>query len=170
MAHPKHELVRCKFKFSCGYCCVSEIDAGGELAVDHFTPVSAGGDDGEDNLVYACFRCNSYKADFLPNAIDLENGHRVLHPLLEDVSAHVRENLESGFLEPLTETGRFHIFLLRLNRPQLIDYRKRKRLEVLLTESHRLLEEENSLLKHRLANLENYVVHLRARKDSEGDK
>jgi hypothetical protein len=30
--------------------------------------VSPGGDDGDDNLVYACFRCNLFKADFHPTS------------------------------------------------------------------------------------------------------
>jgi hypothetical protein len=31
---------------------VSETDAGGELTVDHYDPVSAGGDDSPENLIY----------------------------------------------------------------------------------------------------------------------
>ena len=67
MAHPKHEAVRRCFRGCCGYCGVSETDAGGALTVDHFLPTSAKGDDGDDNLIYACFRCNSYEGELVPD-------------------------------------------------------------------------------------------------------
>jgi DNA-directed RNA polymerase subunit RPC12/RpoP len=61
MAHPRLPTVRERYAFCCGYCGVCEADVGGELTVDHFCPVSAGGDDSDENLVYACVRCNQYK-------------------------------------------------------------------------------------------------------------
>lgn len=64
MPHPRHQEVRQRYQRCCGYCGVTETEGGGELTVDHFRPVSAGGDDREENLVYACFRCNLYKGDF----------------------------------------------------------------------------------------------------------
>ena len=63
MAHPRHEEVRQRFAFRCGYCGVSETDTGGQLTVDHFHPVHARGDDSDDNLIYACPRCNLRKSD-----------------------------------------------------------------------------------------------------------
>lgn len=86
MAHPKHDAVQQRYGGCCGYCGLSETDTGGERTVDHFRPLSAGGDDGDENLVYACFRWNLFKGDFHPNGDDLRNGRRVLHPLLDDVS------------------------------------------------------------------------------------
>jgi hypothetical protein len=59
MAHPRHQVVRERYRRCCGYCQVSEIETGGELTIDHFQPVTAGGDDSDDNLVYACFRDNT---------------------------------------------------------------------------------------------------------------
>jgi HNH endonuclease len=55
MAHPRHEEVRGRYHNRCGYCSVSETETGGELTIDHFQPVSAGGNDSDDNLVYCCF-------------------------------------------------------------------------------------------------------------------
>ena len=104
MAHPKLELVRERYSRCCGYCGVSEIDAGAELTVDHFRPLSALGDESGDNLVYACAKCNQYKADFVPSPDDLSRGRRVLHPLLDDLAVHFREE-GTGVLRPLTETG-----------------------------------------------------------------
>ena len=74
MAHARHAQVRDRYRARCGYCSVCEEDVGGELTVDHYTPVVAGGDDGDDNLVYACFRCNLFKADFHPTDADRARG------------------------------------------------------------------------------------------------
>ncbi len=167
MAHPKHEQVRQRFQFCCGYCGIRETDAGGELTVDHYRPVTAGGDDSEENLIYACFRCNTYKGDFWPTSTDLHHGRRLLHPVLDNLSEHIRLNPSTGLLEPLTETGRFHIFLLRLNRPPLVEYRLRRRLAELLTQTNQLLRQENQVLRFRLANLENYLQQLKSRQMTE---
>src|SRR4051794_23670100 len=105
VAHPKHQSVRARYQHQCGYCGISEIDAGGELTVDHYHPVSAGGDDTDENLVYACIRCNLYKADYWPNAQEVEAGNIVLHPMRDDILRHLRENEQTGELEPLSQTG-----------------------------------------------------------------
>ena len=76
---------------------------------------------------------------------------------------HVREIPESGRLEPLSPTGRFHIALLRLNRPELIEHRRQRRLRQLFGEVLDLLRDENRLLQLRLANLEQYVEQLKRR-------
>jgi hypothetical protein len=160
MAHPRHQEVRHRYQQQCGYCGVAEVDAGAEHTVDHFHPISAGGDDSDDNLVYACFRCNLYKGDFLPTAEDVSQGRRVLHPLLDNASLHFQENPSTGLLEPLTETGRFHLLLLRLNRPQLVDHRLQRRLINLLVETQQLQNEEIESLRQQIAVLENYLRFL----------
>ena len=58
------ERVRARARFACEFCGVRETDAGGELTVDHFRPVSKGGADNLENLLYCCVRCNQYKADY----------------------------------------------------------------------------------------------------------
>ena len=126
MAHPKHQWVRVRYNHCCGYCGISETDAGGELTVDHYDPVSAGGDDRDDNLVYACFRCNLYKSDLLPENASRPPEQRLLHPLRDTLSDHLREDRQTGRLEALTITGAFHIASLRLNRAELIANRKRR--------------------------------------------
>ncbi len=40
--------VRSRAAFACEFCGVTETDAGGELTIDHFQPVSKGGDDSPD--------------------------------------------------------------------------------------------------------------------------
>lgn len=111
MRHPKFESVRQRYQYRCGYCGVSEAAVGGELTVDHYQPRGAGGGDENENLVYACVKCNQYKGEFWPDAEDLAQGRRVLHPLLDDLTVHLREDEQTGRVQALTETGRFHIAL-----------------------------------------------------------
>ncbi len=162
MAHPKQDQVRRCYGFRCGYCGVSESDAGSELTVDHFRPIAFGGDESDENLVYCCFKCNLYKGDFFPSAEDLKCGHELLHPLRDNPALFFREDTQSGELEPLNETGRFHIQLLQLNRPALIEYRLRRQLLGLLSERQKLLEIENARLRETIAALEAYISRLRA--------
>ena len=49
-----------RFGFRCRYCGVGASD-GHELHIDHVVPVAKGGTNDFDNLVAACFRCNSGK-------------------------------------------------------------------------------------------------------------
>lgn len=160
MAHPKHQEVRQRWGYCCGYCTVSEVDAGGELTVDHYRPISAEGDDSDDNLVYACSRCNLFKHHFWPNFEDREHGHRVLHPMKEDLSAHFRPNEQTGQFEPLTETGRFHTTLLQLNRPPLVALRIRRRLAALLEAKLKLMDAEVAQLRLSLDARERYIALL----------
>lgn len=169
MPHPKHNEVRTRYHERCGYCGVREDDVGGELTVDHFVPVSAGGDDGDDNLVYACFRCNLFKSDFSPTNNDRSNGHVLLHPLQNNVAAHVRLDEATGRVKPLTETGRFQIALMHLNRPALIALRLRRRHQELLQERRTLLEAEIKELRAIVTAQEKYIAYLTNLFDLEPD-
>jgi len=118
--------IRRIYNYQCGYCTVHETDAGGKLEIDHFQPSRHGGTDDIENLVYCCPVCNRYKRDFWPNEVDLNSGRRILHPKRDELSTHVREEID-GRLVSLTETGRFHIKKLHLNRPALIALRLQRR-------------------------------------------
>lgn len=115
--------VRLHARFACEYCGVTEVDAGGELTIDHFHPRSKGGADTLDNLVYCCARCNSYKHDYWPkNPSDLP----LWNPRIDPASKHFLE-LEDGMLTSLTETGALTLRLLSLNRQALVEHRRRRR-------------------------------------------
>ena len=169
MAHPQLQTVRERYAFCCGYCGVSEADVGGELTVDHFYPVSAGGDHSETNLVYACVRCNQYKGALLPEATDLAQARRLLHPLRDDLAAHIRANESTGRLEGLTATGRFHIVALRLNRPALIVHRQRRYLAALLEARLAQALAENTALRERIAQRALYITYLEERLTQRGE-
>lgn len=163
MAHPKLQTVRERYGLCCGYCGISETDVGGELTVDHFRPLSASGDHSDENLVYACVRCNQYKGALLPEAMDRAQERRLLHPFRDDLAAHIREDENTGRLEGLTATGRFHIRALRLNRSALIVHRQRRYLAVLLEARLEQALAENKALRERIAQLNLYITYLEER-------
>jgi hypothetical protein len=136
MRQEERQTLRRRFQFRCGYCGVSERDAGAELTVDHFQPRSQGGLHEPDNWVYCCHACNEFKGDYWqPDA-----PRRILHPLRDDLAAHLVEQ-EDGTLQALSATGTFHMERLHLNRRPLIAYRHERRLlEAARQTQSRLLE------------------------------
>ena len=162
MSHPKLASVRQRYHHACGYCGVTETTVGSELTIDHYRPRKAGGGEDENNLVYACVKCNQYKGEFWPDDEDLALGRRVLHPVFDDLTAHVSENEQTGRVDALSETGRFHIALLRLNRPQLIEHRLVHRIQTLLREKQLLLERQNEELRKTIEAQERYIALLEA--------
>lgn len=119
------EQVRQRANFACEYCGVREADTGGELTVDHFQPGTRGGSEDLSNLLYCCYRCNLYKADYWPNQpADLP----LWNPRHEHAGTHFLALLD-GSLYPITPVGAFTIGRLRLNRSPLLSYRRRKQSE-----------------------------------------
>ena len=118
------KAVREQYNFACGYCGVSELDAGSELEIDHFQPVSHDGSDEWDNLVYACPACNRNKASYWPLP-DAPPHMHLLHPLTDSLHIHITL-LQDGRLAGLTPRGWFHIDWLHLNRLQLIAMRQKR--------------------------------------------
>ena len=155
-------LLARRYHYACGYCGVTEGTSGGKLTIDHYRPRTAGGDDSIDNLVYACFKCNQFKHNFWPSTADMALDWRVLHPLLDDLSTHLRLNSSNGQLESLTETGRFHIILLHLNRPQLIRHRLGLQLQKALLIQNQLLAEQITELSKTIAAQQRYISLLEA--------
>jgi hypothetical protein len=162
------EQVQQRANFACEYCGVTETDAGGELTIDHFRPTIKGGEDGLENLLYCCPRCNQYKLDYWATHPD---DPPLWDPRREPAAHHFLE-LDNGTLHPLTAVGAFTLKRLRLNRSPLVAYRQRKRqqaeeirllsryremvqllerlnvqLSVLMQEQRQLLEEQRALLR-----------------------
>jgi len=132
--------VRQRANFACEFCGITETDAGGELTIDHYQPTAKGGDDGPENLLYCCARCNQYKLDYWPTYPDTPS---LWNPRREPASQHFLE-LDDGTLYPLTATGAFTLKRLRLNRPPLVAHRLRKRQQ---TEEIRLLTRYRGLIQ-----------------------
>lgn len=155
------EQVRQRASWACEYCSVTEADSAGQLSVDHFRPRSCGGPDDLSNLLYCCFRCNLYKADYWPTRPE---DPVLWNPRQEPRATHLLP-LADGRLHPITPTGEFSLRRLRLNRPPLIAYRLQRQsqreeartlqqyrelltaLEQLYQQQLRVLEEHQQLLK-----------------------
>lgn len=155
------ELIRISHNYKCAYCGISEIDVGGLLEVEHFRPLSKGGTDALENLLYACTICNRYKSDYWAGE-DVSENLQLLHPSRDQLERHILA-LPDGTLIGLTERGWFHIDWLHLNRPQLVKFRYTRIQDV---ESNALLEHlqnANVRLHQRVVELENKIVHLQRR-------
>jgi hypothetical protein len=161
--------VRQRANFACEYCGASETDTAGELTVDHYQPRACGGPDDLGNLLYCCYRCNLYKADYWP----AQPGDPVLwNPRQEPLETHLLL-LADGRLHPVTGTGQFTLRRLRLNRPALVAHRLRRwsqgevakvlkeyqelltalrqmhdRLAAALEEHRALLQQQRALMRH----------------------
>jgi hypothetical protein len=122
------ESLRVDFSFRCAYCGVREEDNGGEnFEIDHFRPVSRGGElNSYANLYWSCSGCNGFKSNKWPNE-DMElNGVRLLDPCREgEFPQHLIE-VESGFLAGRTKAGHYHIDCLLLNRQSRVTKRKNR--------------------------------------------
>jgi hypothetical protein len=153
MRPEEREALRRRYEFHCGYCGVSEMEVGAELTVDHFQPRSRGGRDGPENWVYSCFTCNNHKSDvWAPDSLQ-----RVLHPLDDPVSEHLAQRPD-GTLMGLTETGRFHIEQLQLNRPPLVARRGSQQRQGELQQSLNEALQRQEELRQRVAALEQAVA------------
>ena len=170
------EQIRQRANYACEFCGVSETDTGGELTIDHFQPITKGEDDHLDNLIYCCSRCNLYKLDYFPTSSSEDSV--LWNPRREPFSKHFIA-LDNGKLHPLTPVGTFTISRLRLNRQPLVAYRVKHlqnkenvrllnrykelvqlqsqmnaQLAELTEEQHRLLEEQQRILKLLLGDTE----------------
>jgi hypothetical protein len=142
------QVVRQQYNFACGYCGVNEIDAGSELEIDHFQPISRGGSDDLENLIYACSACNRNKATYWPSP-DVPTHLSLLHPLLDNLDVHIKL-LPDGHLAGLTPRGWFHLEWLHLNRPQLVALRQKQalyqRAQVLIEETQQINRQLQTLI------------------------
>jgi hypothetical protein len=145
----KRDTIRERYNFACGYCGISEIDAGSELEIDHFCPIIHGGDDEWDNLVYACPACNRNKASYWPSP-DTPPHMLLLHPLTDDLNIHLTL-LQDGYLAGLTPRGWFHIEWLHLNRPQLVTMRQRRAIHQRTQKVIEKMQQINHQLVERIA-------------------
>jgi hypothetical protein len=161
IAAEDRQAIREVYGRSCGYCGISESDIGGELEIDHYRPITKGGDAQRGNLVYACVHCNRFKGNYWPETNDPESFY-ILHPGEDDLSIHLRITA-NGRIEGLTPRGWFHIHRLHLNRPQLVLWRQNWHRLRELEEALRHSEEVTNQLRQRIRELEHEASVLRQR-------
>lgn len=150
------QTVRRAYNFACGYCGVREEDAGSELELDHFKPRSLDGGDELENLVYCCTTCNRIKGNF---GADSTAEKRLLHPQQDDLTLHLRQESD-GLLTGLTETGKFHLKRLRLNRPPLVALRRARMENARLREELRQSQAAQKELTEHLQKLDGEIERI----------
>ncbi len=141
------------FHGKCGYCEI-KIDYPELGTVDRYRPNNGVRDKNEfhqdlywwltfewDNLIYCCKECNQYKGNYFPikgrralnEKDDYENEHRMLlNPYLDETDKHLNYiHSNDGHIDALTDEGNQTIELLRLNRTNLLEGRRKARKEII---------------------------------------
>jgi HNH endonuclease len=119
--------VRADFCHRCAYCLIAEWLAAGKenFELDHFRPKYLFLEKEQDfyNLYYSCHPCNMIKHDSWPPE-DLEaRGITFVDLCQDDFQTHFKI-LEDCTWDGITESGRYTIEMLRLNREHLVKARR----------------------------------------------
>jgi hypothetical protein len=116
-------LVINRANFRCEYCLLAQDDEPiYPHEVDHVIAEKHSGQTHEDNLAYACFYCNRFKGSDLAS-LDPLTGEitSLFNPRTQVWAEHFA--LDGPVIVPLTAVGRTTAFLLKLNRPRIIQRR-----------------------------------------------
>lgn len=107
----------------CEYCLLSQEDNFFPFEVDHIRAEKHGGVSASDNLAWSCSNWNGFKGSDIGSIDPLTDKLTPLfNPRLQVWSEHFR--LDGARIEPLTPEGRVTVFLLRLNRLEIIAERE----------------------------------------------
>ena len=122
-------FLRRDFRQMCAYCERTEFRLGGEdfFEIDHFKPQRQFPElqTQYSNLYYVCGKCNRHKAGTWPSSSLTEQGFRFADPCREDMYLeHLSVETSSGELRPLTNCGKYSCLQIRLNRPDLREWRR----------------------------------------------
>ena len=168
------------FHGKCGYCEI-KIDYPELGTVDRYRPNNGVRDKNEfhqdlywwltfewDNLIYCCKECNQYKGNYFPikgrralnEKDDYENEHRMLlNPYLDETDKHLNYiHSNDGHIDALTDEGNQTIELLRLNRTNLLEGRRKARKEII--EAVESLIEEKQMKKFTVVRLLTSIYEL----------
>ena len=96
--------VRLRAHECCEYCHLHRRFSSNTHEIDHVIPVKLGGKDELENLAWACLDCNRHKGP------------------KHEWDAHFEIN--EGEIRPKTIIGRVTILVLKLNEPELVEFRK----------------------------------------------
>ena len=140
------EVLHERFHGKCGYCEIL-IPSHEYGTIDRFRPHNGVRDNKNyfkdlywwlaydwDNLIYSCQECNQYKANYFPidgkralnkdNDLEKEN-KLLLNPCIDNPNHHISYDDKTGKLIGLTNIGEQTIQLLRLNRENLNEERRK---------------------------------------------
>jgi len=114
------DAVRARAGARCEYCQIPDEAQVATFHCDHCIPESKGGPTAEDNLAWACPRCNGSKLA-ATHAPDPQTGETVplFNPRTDRWEDHFQWSDDLLIVEPLSLTGRATAALLKMNRPKL---------------------------------------------------
>lgn len=118
-------FLKTEFSGQCVYCrAIDRLKGDQEFGADHYRPKKHYPQLTNEylNLFYCCNRCNSYKADFWPDAEDKKAGRFVPNPCEWPMFEHLRYTRD-GVLT-ITAAGAHTVELLDLNDPDAIAWRQ----------------------------------------------
>lgn len=122
----KIDIRRKVLKASKGLCeyCKSPKDFSIDLfSFDHIIPLAIGGKSVLANIAYSCSACNTYKS-FKVSGFDKDEEISFYHPRLQKWSDHFSWNKDYTKIEGITSIGKVTVEHLRLNRKELINFRR----------------------------------------------
>ena len=108
------DVLRRRANGRCEYCQRREGTKAYAFHIDHIRPLSHGGSSDDDNLAFACFRCNVMKGTNIGTFDERGSIVRLFNPRQDYWHEHfILES--SGLIEPLSAQGRATIQVLQLN-------------------------------------------------------
>ena len=108
---------------SCEFCLLHSEDAEFPHEIDHFIPLSHGGESVEGNLVLACLKCNRRKGTNLTAIDPLDHSVALLfNPRQQAWRQHF--TLVGAYIIGITPTVRATTTLLRLNDERRVEWRE----------------------------------------------
>jgi hypothetical protein len=123
-------FLRRDFQYRCAYCERTEAWLGGTefFEIDHFRPASRFGDQVTHypNLYYSCGKCNRHKGRTWPSEDQILGGFRFADPCQEDMYVEHFKEMPDGKLQSLNHCGLYTRDHIRLNRPDLLAWRRLK--------------------------------------------
>jgi hypothetical protein len=118
MAHPRHDFIAVRAGRACECCRIPEALYKGLYVSDHIIANQHGGSDRDDNLAYACSRCNLHKG---PNiaGLDPDTGQltRLFNPRADVWEEHF--SWSGHILVGRTSIGRTTVRVLAMNEPSI---------------------------------------------------
>ncbi|OCA73961.1 HNH endonuclease family protein [Chryseobacterium arthrosphaerae] len=113
-----------EFNNKCGYC-EGDLNITSLPQIDNFYPKNKYSQEAFkwNNLILCCQVCNIVKMDKFP--LDENNMPLLINPSIEEPQEHLTLDINSGLLEGKTEKGKITISTFALNRPELVELRRK---------------------------------------------
>jgi len=119
------QIVARDARHRCGYCLTAQKISGGQMHVEHISPIAAGGTSVRENLWLACAWCNSYKGS-QTEARDPLTGTMIplFNPRTQAWHEHFAWSSDGTRIIGRTPCGRATVAALRLNNVILVEARR----------------------------------------------